>query len=332
VSEFSKHGINKDGLRSHCRICDKSRIKYSVNPNLKEKICTKCKKTKPVTEFSKDKTKSSGLKSECKVCQSKYQKSRNFSIDLNLKEKECGQCHKIKSVTEFCKNKKMSDGLNYICKFCQSKIEKTNRDKINERRKERYKTDPKSKLRVCIRSNMRRLVQGVQIKKTKKSLKYLSCTIDEFKKHIESQFVEGMSWENYGNPNGDHTKCWHMDHIIPLSYFIENSEDPFRANNYRNQRPMWSKENISKGDTLDMELIKEYGIEDLLPKKLTWQEKGYKDPALDLLYIKLNVLLLRDMSNKFLDQEVKSNIRHIQQNPRELAYEQDIHRGYCGER
>ena len=65
---------------------------------------------------------------------------------------------------------------------------------------------------------------------------------------------------------------------------------------------------------------------------MTWQEKGYKDPALNNLCVSLSVLLLRDMSNQFLNQEVKSKIRHVQQSPRELSYEQDVHRRYCEER
>ena len=31
------------------------------------------------------------------------------------------------------------------------------------------------------------------------------------KKHIENQFIEGMTWENHGD--------WHVDHIIPCSCF-----------------------------------------------------------------------------------------------------------------
>jgi hypothetical protein len=36
----------------------------------------------------------------------------------------------------------------------------------------------------------------------------------------------------------------------------------------RNLRPLEIKENCSKQDKLDIELIKQYNIEDLLPKKL----------------------------------------------------------------
>ena len=42
------------------------------------------------------------------------------------------------------------------------------------------------------------------------STEYLGCNIETFKKHLEQQFTEGMSWENYGE--------WHIDHKIPLKY------------------------------------------------------------------------------------------------------------------
>ena len=42
------------------------------------------------------------------------------------------------------------------------------------------------------------------------STEYLGCNIETFKQHIEQQFTESMSWENYSE--------WHIDHKIPLKY------------------------------------------------------------------------------------------------------------------
>jgi len=238
---------------------------YNWSKNIKEKTCSQCKKTKSAAGFYKKERASDGLQNRCKVCQSKYHKSRNFSIDPNLKEQECSQCNKIKSVTDFYKDKRKFSGLKSQCKVCISEHIKKNRDKINKRERQRYDTDILYKLSQMIRSQNNKIVNETKLEKTKRSFENLGCTIVEFKKHMESQFVEGMNWENHGN-DYDNTKRWHSDHIIPVSYFVKYSEDPFRANNYRNQRPMWGQENMSKGDTLDMELIKKYGIEDLLPK------------------------------------------------------------------
>jgi len=72
---------------------------------------------------------------------------------------------------------------------------------------------------------------------TKESwIEHVGCTKDEFITHIESQFVEGMSWDNWSS-NG-----WHMDHIIPLS--------KGGTNHYTNLQPLWAKDNLSKSDKL----------------------------------------------------------------------------------
>lgn len=70
---------------------------------------------------------------------------------------------------------------------------------------------------------------------------------------------------------------FHIDHIIPINYYLTkggiNSDNLYteksinilkKANSLRNLRIIPASENASKSDKLDMDLIKEYGIEDLL--------------------------------------------------------------------
>lgn len=40
--------------------------------------------------------------------------------------------------------------------------------------------------------------------KVKSTVDYLGCNMDTYRKYIEEQFSDGMSWENYGE--------WHIDH------------------------------------------------------------------------------------------------------------------------
>ena len=66
--------------------------------------------------------------------------------------------------------------------------------------------------------------------------------IDDLKEHLEKQFKDGMSWENYGE--------WAIDHIIPKSAFnFEKPEDEDfkRCWNLKNLQPMWARENSIKG-------------------------------------------------------------------------------------
>lgn len=70
----------------------------------------------------------------------------------------------------------------------------------------------------------------------------LGYTIEEFKNHIEKKFKDGMTWENHGE--------WHIDHIKPVQYFIENNIDYRNINKIENLQPLWAKENLSKGAKL----------------------------------------------------------------------------------
>ena len=79
--------------------------------------------------------------------------------------------------------------------------------------------------------------------KSKRTLELLGCSMIEFKKHLSSQFKEGMSWKNYG------VRGWHMDHIRPCASFDltdpKQQEECFHHSNYQ---PLWWFENLSKGD------------------------------------------------------------------------------------
>lgn len=74
--------------------------------------------------------------------------------------------------------------------------------------------------------------------KKSKAQTILGCNWEFFKLHIEKQFSSGMSWEN--------RKDWHIDHIMPMAT-ASTEEDVIRLNHYSNLRPMWAKDNLSKG-------------------------------------------------------------------------------------
>jgi hypothetical protein len=72
-------------------------------------------------------------------------------------------------------------------------------------------------------------------------------TVDDLKQHLEKQFKNGMSWDNYRHDG------WHIDHIIPLKAFNFSSYgdiDFKRAWALDNLQPLWGKENMSKGAKL----------------------------------------------------------------------------------
>jgi len=74
-------------------------------------------------------------------------------------------------------------------------------------------------------------------KKTK-TYQILGCSFKDFQNHIESQFKEGMTWENHGE--------WHYDHIVPVAS-ATTEEELININHYTNFQPLWAEENIRKG-------------------------------------------------------------------------------------
>lgn len=69
----------------------------------------------------------------------------------------------------------------------------------------------------------------------------LGCSIEELKKHLENQFQEGMTWDNYGK--------WHIDHIKPLAnYDLTNRIIFLELCSYKNLQPLWLKDNLSKSN------------------------------------------------------------------------------------
>lgn len=91
-----------------------------------------------------------------------------------------------------------------------------------------------------LRNRVRKAMLGIN--RSTSTLKLIGCSIEELISHIESKFIAGMSWTNYGE--------WHIDHIKPLNSF--DLTDPVQlsaACNYRNLQPLWAEDNIRKSDT-----------------------------------------------------------------------------------
>lgn len=72
----------------------------------------------------------------------------------------------------------------------------------------------------------------------------LGCSIAEFRLMMEFQFTDDMTWENWGT-------VWHLDHIIPLSFFNLEDVAEFKvAVHYSNLQPLMVADNLKKGSSL----------------------------------------------------------------------------------
>jgi len=126
-------------------------------------------------------------------------------------------------------------------KIYYQKPEIKNRE--NARAREKYKNNPKFRLNDNISNGIRQSLNG-----NKNGIhweKLVGYSLPDLKKHIEKQFLENMSWKNRNE--------WHIDHIIPISKFNfskPNHTDFKKCWALKNLRPIWSLENIQKGNKL----------------------------------------------------------------------------------
>ena len=112
----------------------------------------------------------------------------------------------------------------------------------------RIKTDTEYHLKRVLRSRLYSAVKGTA--KIGSAIRELGCSPSFLKQYLESQFLPGMSWENYGYYG------WHIDHIKPLSTFDLTDPDQFRrACHYTNLQPMWAFDNLSKGSRITNDLF-----------------------------------------------------------------------------
>ena len=76
-----------------------------------------------------------------------------------------------------------------------------------------------------------------------RAVQYVGCSPAFLRMHLEKQFRPGMTWENYG-------AVWHVDHIVPVSKWNlrDGPENLFRASHYSNLQPLFSGENLRKGN------------------------------------------------------------------------------------
>lgn len=113
----------------------------------------------------------------------------------------------------------------------------------NQQDKERRLTNPNYRIASNLRSRLSKALRGL-VKKSS-AIEDLGCSLDDFRKYLESKFEPGMNWENYGHG----VEKWNIDHIEPLSKAdLSNPEIQKRLSHYTNLKPMWHIENIKKGN------------------------------------------------------------------------------------
>lgn len=155
----------------------------------------------PLSAFSKHKCKYDGLASRCRECK-KASDKKHYAANRN----------RI---------------LAQVTAYSQTEAAK---EKIRIRENARGKSDWE-KLRDKLAKRLHGLTIGGQ--DTPLNNATMGCTYAEIRAHIEDQFEDWMSWDNYGE--------WEFDHIVPYKAFptVEELEKDHKLVCwYKNVRPL----------------------------------------------------------------------------------------------
>lgn len=184
------------------------------------------------TQYRKD-----NIEKMKKIQQKSYKKNKETAKKYRNKYKE-ENFEKLKETWRKCREKNKEKN-----KTISKEYRRNNRKKLNEYAVNRRKTNPIHKLTHNVRGRIRHFLKSKSIIKTNKTFNMIGCTPDELKEYIEKQFIEGMSWENYGYYG------WHVDHKIPLD-FGKTEEEIYKLCHYTNLQPLWGNDNLKKTNKL----------------------------------------------------------------------------------
>lgn len=189
---------------------------------------------------------------------------------------------KWQSLDSYYPNPKTWDKLRYYCRTCFENYREGNKERMTEYNKkywietkdwqleanrewkknnrERYReymriysrkwnkiqraTNPQYRLTKNMRCRLYSAMKDQNAVKCSRTFDLVGCSITELKDHLESQFVDGMIWDNYGE--------WHIDHIRPcISFDLTKPAEQRKCFHFSNLQPLWALDNISKGGKWD---------------------------------------------------------------------------------
>jgi len=162
---------------------------------------------------------------------------RWHGIDLSLRYKNSRKCNKCVPIEAI---KRYQSNLIFMREYHRNYINKRNR------------TDATYRLRGCIARAIQKSLKRKPARGCKNGHSWerlVGYTLSELQAHLEKQFGENMTWDNYGS-------YWHLDHIIPIAAFdfASPQDDAFkRCWALSNLQPLEARANKLKSDKLPLE-------------------------------------------------------------------------------
>lgn len=103
-----------------------------------------------------------------------------------------------------------------------------------------YSRIPRVRILHSLRQRLRDTLRSDSAVRVARSIELFGAPAGDIKVHLEQQFRDGMTWDNYG-------KCWHIDHIRPCaSYDLTQPEQQRDCFHFSNLQPLLVCENLTK--------------------------------------------------------------------------------------
>ncbi|MCW5706753.1 hypothetical protein [Shinella sp.] len=241
------------------------------------KTCTKCGECKPLCEFRTSPAGLAGRRADCRKCgtaaNAEYRiRNPNSDADWRSKNREKVNASARKWRSEnpgaakeaydrwFDANRdaEIERRRNYRAANISEIRERQRADRAKNPEKHREKqrrfyAKNKDSAKRKLDNGMCRSIHSTITRGSKGGRSWevlVGYTSVELIAHIESLFLPGMTWDNYGRHG------WHIDHIIPKSKFNYQTPDHIdfgRCWSLANLQPLWAYDNLSKKDRLTTE-------------------------------------------------------------------------------
>lgn len=254
VGEFNKNKSSKDGLQFRCKACRK---KYrEVN---KEAIAIKKKQHYEANKGAIAKKNKQRYEANKDTILKRNKLYRDDNKEAIAKKKKLYR--DANKEAEAKRGKKYREANKEALAEYHKQYNKANKEAIAKKNKQYYQdnrdiiinrvkqhhnkrkdTDPVYRMVCSMRTRLSTILRRGS-GKDETTMELVGCDLSRLKMHIEAQFTEGMSWDNYGK-NG-----WHCDHIQPVASFDQSCpEQRKQCWHYTNLQPLWWPDNIAKSD------------------------------------------------------------------------------------
>lgn len=207
---------------------------HIVDEQQRIKLCSMCKEWKPFEAYVSDPRKRLGITSNCRSC-------RATKARISRKE------HPERHIKYRWSNEQFRDYYARNIDRCRAyakKYREKNRDKAARRFRERRQNDVAFRILDNLRGRLNDAVRRHKTVKAFHTRDLFGCSIIELRAHLESQFTDDMSWDNYG---GRRLDSWEIDHIRPCNEFdLTDPDQQKQCFHYSNLQPLWKRDNLAK--------------------------------------------------------------------------------------